>query len=262
MMKLGMISHYSHDALAYVKSKALSYVEFTINRDEQLFFDAINQTKMLLEKHELNVFSIGRWGTDRITEQGINQEELNINKNMIDACVTLGSPVYVTGVNYVSSLSETKNMELAVLYLKELNAYATSKNIKLAVYNCRWNNFIVGPDTWDIVLKEVPGLGIKYDPSHAIYDYKNYLKEIKDYGKYIYHIHLKGSLIVDNERVDDPPAGLDMTDWRSLMGLLYFHGYQGGLSIEPHSHIWKDSLGDFGVDYTISYFKPMIGGKR
>jgi len=262
MMKLGMISHYSNEALSYVKSKGLSYVEFTINHHENEFFDALSETMKLLSQHKQHVLSVGRWGTDRITKDGVNQDELLVNKKMIDACVSLNAPVFVTGVNYVSELSESQNMTYALAYLNELMTYANDKKIKLAVYNCRWNNFIVGPDTWDIVLKKVPGIGIKYDPSHAIYDFKNYLKEIKDYGKYIYHFHLKGALIVDNERVDDPPAGLDMTNWKAVMGLLYFHGYQGGLSIEPHSDIWKHELGDFGIDYTIDFFKPMIKGEK
>ncbi|TNF09644.1 MAG: hypothetical protein EP317_00500, partial [Bacillota bacterium] len=89
MMKLGMISHYAEKSLSYVKSKDLSYVEFTINRDETLFFNAIEETKKHLKNNNLEVFSIGRWGTDRITKDGINQDELNINKKMIDACVEL-----------------------------------------------------------------------------------------------------------------------------------------------------------------------------
>ena len=262
MMKLGIISHYDQKALDYVKSKNLSYVEFTINKNEHDFFDALTNTKMLLEERDLHVISIGRWGTERLTKQGINKNELNINLRMIDACAQLGSPVYVTGVNYVSEISEDENIKYAITYLKTLTAYAKERNVKVAVYNCRWNNFIVGPNTWDIFLQEVPGLGIKYDPSHAIYDHQDYLKEMSMYAKHIYHIHLKGSLIINQERIDDPPAGLDMTDWKAVMALLYVNQYDGGLSIEPHSHIWKDQLGDFGIDYTISYFKPMIfGGK-
>jgi sugar phosphate isomerase/epimerase len=262
MMQLGMISHYTHAALAAVKSKDLSYVEFTINRDENIFFESLSDIKKNLTDQELSVFSIGRWGTTRINEHGVNEEELSINLKMIDACATLGSPLYVTGVNYIFSLSKEDNINYALSYLKRLMAYAKEKNIGLAVYNCRWHNFITGPEMWDIVLKEVKGLGIKYDPSHAIYDHQDYLNEIKTYGQHIYHIHLKGSLMINQERVDDPPAGLDMTDWKAVMALLYVHQYKGGLSIEPHSNIWKNELGDFGIDYTISYFKPMIyGGK-
>ena len=260
MMKLGMISHFSNESLAKVKSRNLSNVEFTINRDEHIFFDSLSEIKENMNKHDLKVFSIGRWGTNRIHEFGVNEDELNIDLKMIDACDKLGSPLYVTGVNYVLQLSREDNVKYALTYLKSLMDYANQKKIKLAVYNCRWNNFIVGPEMWDIVLKEIKGLGIKYDPSHAIYDQKDYLNEINTYGSYIYHIHLKGSLMINQKRVDDPPAGLDMTDWKAVMALLYVHQYHGGLSIEPHSHIWKDELGDFGINYTISYFKPMIYG--
>ena len=260
MMKLGIISDYNKEALAFVKSKHLNQVEFTINHNEKAFFDALSKTNELLDKYDLEVMSIGRWGTDRITKDGINEDEYAINEKMVDACVQLNSPVYVTGVNYVEDLTYEENMSLAIAYLKRLNDYAKEKGIKVAIYNCRWNNFLIGPKEWEQLLNEISDLGIKYDPSHAIYDHQDYLEEIKTYGKHIYHFHLKGSLAVNGERVDDPPAGLDITDWKAVMSLLYFHGYDGGLSIEPHSATWKDELGSFGIDYTINYFKPMIYG--
>ena len=56
----------------------------------------------------------------------------------------------------------------------------------------------------------------------------------------------------------DAPAGLDMIDWKSVMDLLYTKNYDGMLSIEPHSHYWKGKKGQWGIDYTINYFRPMI----
>ena len=56
-------------------------------------------------------------------------------------------------------------------------------------------------------------LYIKYDPSHCIYAGGDYLKETRDWGDRFLHIHLKGSLKIDNERFDDPPAGMDQTNW-------------------------------------------------
>jgi sugar phosphate isomerase/epimerase len=58
--------------------------------------------------------------------------------------------------------------------------------------------------------------------------------------------------------VDDPPAGLDQTDWKSFMSILYAKKYTGGLSIEPHSPVWQGELGDHGVDYTIKYMKTLM----
>jgi len=262
MMKLGIISNYEEKDLENVKELGLEHVEFCINNQEDLFIQELDQIEKTLKKNHLNVMSIGRWGTLRITEKGVNVEELQINLKLIDACERLECPVFVTGVNYVPSLSFQENIVLAIEYLNEINTYAKVRNIKTAVYNCRWENFIVGPDTWDLIQYAIPSIGIKYDPSHAIYDGMDYLKEIKDYGKSIYHIHLKGSLLIDGERVDDPPAGLDITNWQAVMGLLYYFKYEGGLSIEPHSKTWTDELGEFNVKYSINYFKPMIYGVK
>jgi sugar phosphate isomerase/epimerase len=257
-MKLGMISGYDLESLSKVSQLGLRHVEFCINHHEDQFLESLETVEKSLKTNQLSVFSVGRWGTSRIHEHGIDRTEFEKNCRLIDAAARLHAPVFVTGVNYVDALSYEDNLAYAVAYLKELHTYAQEKKIELAVYNCRWGNFIIGPDTWDVVLKAVPGLGIKYDPSHAIYDLKNYLKEINDYGPYIKHIHLKGSLLIDNVRVDDPPAGLDMTDWKSFMAILYKHHYQGGLSIEPHSSTWTGDLGAWGIRYSILYFKPLI----
>jgi hypothetical protein len=64
--------------------------------------------------------------------------------------------------------------------------------------------------------------------------------------------------IVGGKRTDDPPAGLDQINWPALIALLYVKRYNGGLSIEPHSGVWQDGLGAWGVDYTINYFKPLL----
>ena len=58
--------------------------------------------------------------------------------------------------------------------------------------------------------------------------------------------------------MDDPPAGLDMINWNALMGMLYAVGYDGTLSIEPHSGVWQGELGEKGVDYTIRYIRERM----
>lgn len=35
-------------------------------------------------------------------------------------------------------------------------------------------------------------------------------------------------------------------------------GYDGGLSIEPHSPVWKGELGERGIAYTIRYFRDLM----
>ena len=82
---------------------------------------------------------------------------------------------------------------------------------------------------------------------------------MKKWGKRFAHVHIKGSLQIDGERFDDPPAGLDGTNWGAFMAVLYANGYDGTLSIEPHSDIWREgALGDAGVDYTIKLIRSLM----
>ena len=45
---------------------------------------------------------------------------------------------------------------------------------------------------------------------------------------------------IAGERFDDPPPGLDVTNWGALFALLYHHNYAGGVSYEPHSRLWNE----------------------
>lgn len=68
-------------------------------------------------------------------------------------------------------------------------------------------------------------LWIKYDPSHSRYAKgADYLSEMKKWGDRFAHVHIKGSMLIDGERFDDPPAGMDQTDWGAFMAVLYAKG--------------------------------------
>ena len=65
-------------------------------------------------------------------------------------------------------------------------------------------------------------------------------------------------MIIGGQRVDDPPAGLDQTDWRSVLNILRAKGYDRNLSIEPHPPVWQGELGEKGLAYTIRYFRDLM----
>ena len=71
-------------------------------------------------------------------------------------------------------------------------------------------------------------------------------------------MHIKGSNIADGRYIDDPPAGIDALDWRRIFSILYARGYDGTLSIEPHSAIWQGELGERGVLFTIDYIRQYM----
>lgn len=257
-MKLGMITWIEESDFQRAKEKGLEFVELDVNNRAEEFLEHLEDIREYSKKYEMPVGAVGRWGSDRITAEGINQEELELECRLIDAAAKLDTKVYITGCNYVETLSYLENCQYAVAYFEKLIAHGEQYGIKIATYNCRWNNFVCNDMAWTMIHGYLKKLYIKYDTSHCIYDGGDYLKETEEWGERFAHVHIKGSLQIDGRRVDDPPAGLDQTDWGSFMALLYAKGYDAGLSIEPHSEIWRDEIGEKGIDYTIGYMRKLI----
>lgn len=268
-MKLGIIAPPTEESFKMAAAKGLDFLEFCINGDKdpkktttqnvEELYNNVENLKSWSKEYNVKIASIGRWGSDRIDGEGkIVQSELDAAKKLIDVASLTGCENFICGCNYIEELSFYQNCTSAINFFTEVTEYGKTKGVKVSVYNCRWNNFVVDPQTWKIILGHVKDLGIKFDPAHSIYAGGDYLKEMRDWGHRFNHVHIKGSLRIDGKRFDDPPAGLDETNWGAFMAVLYAVKYDGGLSIEPHSANWKGELGEWGVNYTIDYMKKLI----
>ncbi|MDP4085930.1 MAG: sugar phosphate isomerase/epimerase [Bacillota bacterium] len=260
-MKIGIIGLPNEESFKNAAEKGLEFLEFCINVNSNIeeFINSIDLIKQWIEKYDVSVGSIGRWGSDRIDSKGnVNKDELEISYKLIDAASELNCQNFVCGCNYIHELSYYENCQAAIEYFTKLLEYGNSKGVNISTYNCNWNNFVDNEMAWTIIHGYLKDLGIKFDPSHSRYAGRDYLKEMRDWGDRFYHVHIKGSLMIDGERLDDPPAGLDQTDWGTFMAILYSKNYKGGLSIEPHSHVWKGELGSKGIDFTINLLKTLI----
>ncbi|WNR46002.1 sugar phosphate isomerase/epimerase family protein [Paenibacillus roseipurpureus] len=260
-MQLGLLRPRRLEVFQQAQELGLRFVEFAcnVNNDLTEFFNQIQQYKRESERTGVSVGSIGRWGSDRINKDGsIIEEELEISYQLIDAAQQLGCPLFVCGCNYVEELSLYDNATAAIQYFTRVLEYGKSRGVRIATYNCHWNCFVVDDHAWRLIHGHLPDLGIKYDPSHSRQAGQDYIKEARDWGHRFYHVHLKGSVVIEGQRFDDPPAGMDQTDWPTFMSILYTHRYSGKLSIEPHSETWRDELWEKGVRYTIDYFNKLL----
>ncbi|WNQ13083.1 sugar phosphate isomerase/epimerase [Paenibacillus aurantius] len=260
-MKLGVVTSPKPEGFDYAKRLGLEFVEFCINveQDVHAFAGTVKELKEASERTGVAVGSIGRWGVILIAKDGsVIEEELQAAYTLIDAASELGCPIFIAGCNYVEERSYLENVSSAIQFFSMLIEYGKVKGVRIATYNCDWNNFVYNDQAWRLIHGQLPELGIKYDPSHARYGGRDYLKEMKEWGSRFLHVHIKGSVIIDGKHFDDPPAGLDQTDWGTFMAILYGVGYNGGLSIEPHSEVWKGELGDKGVQFTVDYMKRLI----
>ena len=257
-MKLGRIAWFEEEDFKKAQERGMEFIELDVNDRAQLFLENVELIRKRSAEYKMPIGAVGRWGSDRICRDGICQEELELEYRLIDATAKLGCGIYITGCNYVQELSYYENCGFAISYFEKLIAHGAEKCVRIAVYNCRWNNFVCTPMAYTLIHGYLKELYIKYDPSHSIYDGGDYLQETRDWGDRFLHVHLKGSLVIGGERYDDPPAGLDQTDWGAFLAILYAKGYQGGLSIEPHSSNWHGELGEKGIDYTIRYFRQLM----
>ncbi len=260
-LRLGMIGGWTEKDFQYLAKKDLHYVEYCINfyNNADEFAAQVPQIKEWSEKYDVKIGSMGRWGEQIQNEDGTMNEELFKNHfTLIEAAGKLGCPVYNCGVNYVEKRSFVDNCAFAIDALRKLVAFGAEHGVKVAVYNCSWYNFIYDPKAWSVIIPAVPGLGIKYDISHAMGRGSDYMAEILDWAKYFYHIHLKGCLYIKGAHYDDPPMGLDQVNWGAFFNMLYTKGYNGMVSLEPHSGYWQGPLGEWGVDFSIKYARQFI----
>ena len=165
--------------------------------------------------------------------------------------------------------------------------------MECAIVNCMMGqNYIRTPEQWKLILSEVPGLGIKYDPSHSFIqggDKGAYMEEGLEWGAHFKYVHVKGVIqsgpsqepnhwkswdlvrehpeLKDlfstaspqrNSAYDNPPAGIDAINWRAFFAILYKYGYDGYLAIEPHSPTWQGEKGELGLKYTIKYIRDLM----
>ncbi|MCH5197874.1 MAG: sugar phosphate isomerase/epimerase, partial [Oscillospiraceae bacterium] len=260
-MVLGIINGWEEGHFKAVHKLGLKAVEFCINHNYDSFevLSKADEIRANSEKYGIKIGAIGRWGMERIDNNGdVIPEALEHDKNLIKLAAIVGCPVFNCGCNEVQGKSFYENCLIAINYFGLLLDYARDKNVKIAVYNCDWANFVYNDKAWNIVLGALPELGIKFDSSHSINRNEDYLKVLCDWKERVYHVHIKGNLNIAGETYDDSPAGLDTTKWPAIMSLLYIANYNGMLSIEPHSRNWRGDKGQWGVEYTINYMKQFI----
>lgn len=259
-MRLGRIqNNYTAEGFDLVKSTGLDFIEICCNsaEDADRLIAARESVRAEIARTGVDVSCVGRW-CHSLQEGGkINGEKKKNYLALLDTAVALGARTFVCGCNYDESISLYRNYENAIGFFSELIERADGR-LRVAVQNCDWNNFIVSPKHWEVVLGELPALSLKFDASHAYNRGEDYLTQLSDWGERVAHVHVKGTTHAGKRNVADPPAGMDDIRWRSLFSVLYARGYTGDLSIEPHSGVWMGELGAAGVAFTRDFIRQFI----
>ena len=259
-MRVGRIqNNYSKEGFDIVKTLGLEFIEICCNNEMevQALLDSKEQVKKNIKQTGIDVSCVGRWNHNLNENGSINPEKAQKYFDLLEAAIYLGAKTFVCGCNYDNNISRYKNYQNAIEFFRSIVIKANGR-IKVAIQNCDWNNFVVSPRDWEIVLGEIPELMIKYDASHAYNRGEDYLGQLNDWCEKVAHIHIKGTTHAGKKAVSDPPAGMDDIMWRPIFSILYSNGYKGDLSIEPHSKIWQGELGNAGIKFTRDFIKQFI----
>ncbi len=260
-MRLGRIqNNYTSQGFDKVKEQGLEFIEICCNNAEEAhaLITAKNDIRAHIKRTGIDVSCIGRWNHNILKNGEINTESKENYIALLDTAIELGAKTFVCGCNYDETVSLFRNYQNAIAFLGELCERAKDKNIKIAVQNCHWNNFVLSPEQWKVILGELPDLYIKFDASHTYNRGDDYLAELSDWCERVAHIHIKGTTIAGSKKVADPPAGMDDIKWRSLFAILYARDYNGDLSIEPHSSVWKNEMEDRGIAFTQKFIREFM----
>ncbi len=260
-MRLGRIQNdYSASGFDKVVSEGLEFIEICCNShdDAEALSDSIGSVKEQILRTGIPVSCIGRWNHSVAQGGVLIPERVAGYERLLDTAMELGARTFVCGMNRDPSVSLYKNYTLAVKFLGELTERARGSGVKVAVQNCGWNNFLTSPEHWEIVLGELPELYIKFDASHAYNRGEDYLAQLSDWGERVAHVHVKGTTHAGKRPVSDPPAGMDDIRWRSLFSVLYSVRYDGDLSIEPHSEVWRGERSGAGIAFTRDFIRGFL----
>ena len=260
-MRIGRIIFDRTEAgLLAFKNAGLSFAEICLNftEDDERILKEVDDLRTAIDKSGLPVSCIGRWNHAVQKDGALIESEVARYLSLVDVAGAIGAKTFVVGCNYDATASLYKNYTNAIELFGALCEKAKKYDIRVAVQNCNWNNFVVSPREWEVILGELPDLCIKYDPSHAYGRGGDYLAELSDWGDRVAHVHIKGCVKAGGRPIDDPPAGMDDLNWGAIFAILYARGYNGDLSIEPHSKTWKGELAEAGVAFTKNYIEKFI----
>lgn len=237
--------------------------------DVTRFSDAdAEKTKALAAKHGVAISALGYYPNPLCADEADATVYLEHLKKLITAAKKLGLTNINTfiGRDPVRTLKE--NWRLFDDRWPPVVHHAEQCGVRIGIENCpmyftkdEWpggKNLATSPKIWREMFRRLPtkNLGLNYDPSHAVWQFMDAAKHVRDFADRIFHVHAKDAKIAQ-EKLDDcgiMATPLEFHDprlpgrgdvkWPEFFGALKAIGYNGPVCIEVEDKDYEGSLED------------------
>lgn len=233
-MQLGFLTDGKVEDVAFAAREGFDCLELALFGDTPLFDDS-QALKQALGDHGIALPAVSLFGQNYFEGDGKTLDRL---RRVIALTAALRSPLVVFGTGTPPGDGEQAQVTAALERLEPVIAEAHSHGLGVAFYNCHWENVIDRPSSWERALPQLPGVGVKFDPSHPAQAGRDWKAELLAAGPHLRHAHAKDVLQIGGRFVADPNPGLGDIRWEEFFGILYHVGYDGAVCIEPHSAIY------------------------
>lgn len=237
-MQLGFLTDGRVEDVAFAARERFDCVELALFGDTPLFDDCRAFARALAD-HGIALAAVSLFGQNYFHAAEAERQKLGERlRRVTDLALALGAPLLIAGTGTPPGSGEEAQCLAAVEHLRPAIQAAQARGLKVAFYNCHWENVIDRPAAWERALRELPGVGIKFDPSHPIQGGRDWKAELLAAGPHLMHAHAKDVLQVGGKFVADPNPGLGDIRWEEFFGILYHVGFDGAVCIEPHSALY------------------------
>lgn len=237
-MKLGFLTSGTVEDVRFAARHGFGCVELALFGETPLFADH-GELKAALQAEGVELAAVSLFGKNyRDPDAKQRRAHLDLWERVADLAAALGTEVFIAGAGRTPGVPDEAQWDTVPEEFASRVAAVQKRGLTFAFYNCHWENVVDRPAAWERVLPKLPGVGIKFDPSHPVYDGRDWMPELLAAGPHLLHIHAKDVLRAGDRLISDPNPGLGQIAWGPFFAILYEVGYDRAICIEPHSRLY------------------------
>ncbi len=256
-MKLAFIGDLGDADVRFAVDNKLDGIEILYNKFNESDRDTADSMKKTLADNGLEACAFGLWRINFLDPDPATREaNLKQLELCIDHAADVGCEIVYTGTGVLEEKNDEANVAEYLKVFPAMIAHAEAKGVKLGHYLGHEGSMIHRMAVWEMIKDEVPAVGLKLDPMGLVRNLEEDPVEVLyKYGDRLLHFHIKDRLDVADTWIQ-PTVGQGDLQWGKMMGMLYLHGYDAWISVEPHGPIWgKGSNRYRGIQLATKYIQ-------